>query len=591
MPSMPGGRARICRVISRVSEEPESTGWVNDETVADAEQNSVGWQVPDRVSVSEASVTGIGLRMDSQSTRSHAPNPLLASQAWMADRIADPTDTFGSHASASSTRPFDLGVSSAGGSSDLPATFGDYQIIERIGTGGMGVVFKARDVALDRIVAIKVIREFGRPHDDRMNRLFREARISASLKHPSIAQIYNIGQVEGMPYIVSEFVEGKSFSEYARPHGRLAPKDLAEMIARVADALQYAHSLGIIHRDVKPSNILIDQERCPHLIDFGLARSCIDGAEATLSHAGEIVGTPSYMSPEQAEPRLDAIGPATDVYSLGATLYTLLAGQPPFHGHDAFETMLLLRTVEPVPPRRLNPRVPRDLETICLTAMARDPRKRYATARGMADDLRRFQRGSAISARAPAPRAGGSSASPPSVVVCDGRSQRRGLGAGCVSSSTGSSLRRNWAPFRECTGGRSRRRESPGASSGRQSRGRGRASTGRAGGRCNRAAQPDRHDSQQSLASTYHRLGDLFVNTDRLPEAEWAYEMAVKHLRRCVQLEGGDARSQKELAEVLSNFSETARTLGETNRARELGREAEVIRRRLSADPADSDSN
>ena len=368
----------------------------------------------------------------------------------MADSGADPTDIAEMSASASSTRPLDLGASRAGSWSDLPATFGDYQIIERIAEGGMGVVFKAHDVALDRLVAIKIIRDFGSPHDDRMNRLFREARISASLKHPSIAQIYNIGQVNGLPYIVSEFVKGTSFSEYARPHGRLAPTDLAGIIARVADALHYAHSLGIIHRDVKPSNILIDEELCPHLIDFGLARSWADSAEATLSHVGQILGTPSYMSPEQVEPRLDAIGPATDVYSLGATLYTLLAGQPPFPGPDALEAMLLVRTAEPVPPRRLNPKVPPDLETICLKAMAKDPRKRYATVRDMADDLRRFQRGIPITARAQAHASvqfvcfadiGGCSPRPCS----PSRARHR-----CVFSSGRDSLRQDRAPLRGC---------------------------------------------------------------------------------------------------------------------------------------------
>ncbi len=591
-PQCQAAERAIGHVVGRAVEEPEPTGWKNEETLEDVEQNSVDRPVPDSVSVSEASVTGIGLRVDSQSTRSHAPNALLASQAWMADSIADPADTVGSYPSAGSTRPLDLGVSTAGSWSDVPATFGDYQIIQRIGTGGMGVVFKVRDVALDRIVAIKIIREFGSVHDDRMNRLFREARISASLKHPSIAQIYNIGQVNGMPYIVSEFVEGKSFSEYARPHGRLAPNDLAGIIARVADAIHYAHSLGIVHRDVKPSNILIDQELWPHLIDFGLARSWVDSAEATLSHAGQIVGTPSYMSPEQAEGRLDAVGPATDVYSLGATLYALLTGEAPFPGPDVFETMQLLRTAEPVPPRRLNPTVPRDLETVCLTAMARDPRKRYATARDMADDLRRFQSGSPISARAPgawahvtrfcrrhrlvflmAFLAVTASAVGASAALLAIRYGRIGplSGNAPVAALDGENRRVLRLAVNRSAEAELRRAVQAGDATVR--------------------AQPDRHDSLQSLAGAYHRLGDLFVNTDRLPEAEWAYERAVKHLRRCIQLEAGDARSQKELADVLSNSSETARALGETNHARELGREAEVVRRHLGADHANSDSN
>ncbi len=387
--------------VGRAVAEPEPSHWIDDETVEDAEQTSSRWVAPDSVAVSEASVSLTRLHADAHSTGPHEPDDYSGRDHRMAERIANPPDFVETFASGSFTHSPGSSVNTAGSWSGLPARFGDYQVIEQLGTGGMGVVFKARDVALNRLVAIKVMHRFGRSDERAMDRFLREARISAGLNHPSIARIFNVSQIDGMPYIVSEFVEGKCLSDCTPPHGRIAPVNLASIIALVADALHHAHKSGIIHRDVKPSNILIDQELCPHLIDFGLARSRVGGDEASLSHAGQIVGTLSYMSPEQAQARSDAIGPATDVYSLGATLYTLLAGRPPFRGDGPLETIQLLTTVEPPPPSQFNPTIPRDLETICLKALAKDPRKRYATASDMADDLRRFQQGSPISARAP----------------------------------------------------------------------------------------------------------------------------------------------------------------------------------------------
>jgi hypothetical protein len=578
----------ISSALSRAAEEPEPSHWIGDETVEDVEQTTAGWATRDSVSLCEASVSLTRLYVDCQSTKPHEPFDQSGCETGMARRIPNPADSVDAHADF--TRSLDSGVSTAGGWSALPARFGDYHVIKQIAAGGMGVVFKARDVALNRMVAIKVMHRFGRSDDHAMDRFLREARISAGLNHRSIARIFNVGQIDGMPYIVSDFVEGKCLSECAPPHGRIAPVDLARIIALVADALHHAHKLGIIHRDVKPSNILIDQELCPHLIDFGLARSRADGDEASLSHAGQIVGTPSYMSPEQAQARIDAIGPASDVYSLGATLYTLLAGRPPFRGDGVFETIQLLTTVEPAPPSQFNPTIPRDLETICLKALAKDPRKRYATAGDMADDLRRFQQGSPISARAPGARERAA------------RLLRRHrflflmtliAVAASIFGACSALLALRYGKFGPHSANtaavaldaENHRAIRLAVNRGAEAKLRRTVKLGEARVR----DQPSRRDNLQSLASTYHRLGNLFVNTDRFSEAEWAYDRAVKLLRQCIKLEAGDASSHKELADVLCNFSEVVRVLGETHHARELYREAEMVRRRLGAEYVDTE--
>jgi RNA polymerase sigma factor (sigma-70 family) len=282
----------------------------------------------------------------------------------------------------------------------LPSRLGDYEVIEPVGSGGMGVVYKVRDVALNRVLALKIIRHVGPASDSALDRFFREARVCGRLRHPSIVPIYSVGEVDGMPYVVRPFIEGEDLSAFLKKAGRLPARDAAGIVAVVADVLDFAHRHGVIHRDIKPSNVLIDPDRRPVLTDFGLARCFADEGEASLTREGTLIGTPAYMSPEQADGRLAALGPASDIYSLGATLHALLTGRPPFQG-PPLEIVRQLREDEPVPPRRLVPTIPPDMEAICLKALSKHPADRYTTAREMAEDLRRFLDDRPILARMP----------------------------------------------------------------------------------------------------------------------------------------------------------------------------------------------
>ncbi len=229
------------------------------------------------------------------------------------------------------------------------------------------------------------------------------ARMTARLDHPSIVPVYNVGQVDGSPYVVSKLIEGSSLSALMAKAGPIPPRRAARIIGDIAEALHFAHEHAVVHRDVKPSNIMIDPDGNALLTDFGLARSLATDDEASFTMEGAVIGTPSYMSPEQAEGRLDAVGRASDVYSLGATLFALLVGRSPFAGKSAMETIQMVRDVEPQPPRRIDPAIPRDLEAICLKAMSKRIIDRYPSARAMADDLRCFLDGRPIAVRTPGP--------------------------------------------------------------------------------------------------------------------------------------------------------------------------------------------
>jgi serine/threonine-protein kinase len=278
---------------------------------------------------------------------------------------------------------------------ELP-TIDGYVVEEVLGRGGMGIVFKARHLKLNRTVALKMLLAGAFAGPEELARFHREAEAVAALRHPNIVPVHDAGEVTGRPYFTMEYVEGGSLAQ--RLGGAPQPADhAAALVVTLAEAMQVAHQGGIVHRDLKPANVLLTADGTPKIADFGLARH-FDG-EPALTRSGAPVGTPSYMAPEQALGRAHAIGPATDIYALGAVLYEMLTGRPPFRGDTAVETERQVITEEPVPPARLNAKVPRDLETICLKCLRKEPGLRYGSAAELAVDLGRFLRGEAIAAR------------------------------------------------------------------------------------------------------------------------------------------------------------------------------------------------
>ena len=271
-----------------------------------------------------------------------------------------------------------------------------YTVLEEIGRGGMGVVLKARQAALGRTVAIKAILPHGPIQEEQLRRFLREAQAMAHVQHPNIVQIYEISQQGEYPFIVMEYVEGKDLAKHldGKP---LPPRKAAELAAVLARAVHAAHAQGIIHRDLKPGNILLTADGAPKICDFGLARSLDASNDLTKAH--QIAGTPSYMAPEQLVSAATPLGPAVDVYALGAVLYETLTGRPPFMADNPLHTMQLILRQEPVPPRQWQLTTPRDLETICLKCLAKAPQRRYATALELAEDLERHLAGEPIRAR------------------------------------------------------------------------------------------------------------------------------------------------------------------------------------------------
>src|SRR5262245_16897870 len=281
------------------------------------------------------------------------------------------------------------------GTGGLPAVPG-YQVLGVLGRGGMGVVYQARDLSLSRVVALKMVLTGAQAAPEQRARFRAEAEALARLRHPHIVQVYAYGEHQGQPYFALEYVEGGSLAE--RLGGTpLQPKAAAALVEPLARAVHYAHQHGVVHRDLKPANVLLDLDGTPKVTDFGLAKRAEAGSGLTAS--GAVLGTPSYMAPEQAGGQSKHVGPLCDVYALGAILYECLTGAPPFRGPTPLDTMLLVVSKEPVPPTQLQPKVPRDLETICLKCLRKEPGKRYASAEALAEDLRRFQAGEPIKAR------------------------------------------------------------------------------------------------------------------------------------------------------------------------------------------------
>jgi len=298
-----------------------------------------------------------------QNTRSHVPDPVVAGQS-------NPRDT-------------------------LPAIPG-YRIDGELGRGGMGVVYKAEQVALKRTVALKMILASGHAGFQERERFRTETEAVARLQHPNIVQIHEVGEYDNHPYCALEYVEGGTLA--SKISGKpLSSSDAARTVEALARAMHMAHSRNIVHRDLKPANVLITTDDTPKVTDFGLAKRLDD--DSGYTQAGAIMGTPSYMAPEQAEGETNSVGPAADIYALGAIFYECLTGRPPFKGKSVLDTLQQVRTHEPVPPSHEQRRVPADLETICLKCLQKKPEKRYASAESLADDLRRWRLNEPIEAR------------------------------------------------------------------------------------------------------------------------------------------------------------------------------------------------
>lgn len=281
------------------------------------------------------------------------------------------------------------------GAIELPCNFGDYELLQEVGRGGMGVVYRARQISLGREVALKLMLRGQLASSADRERFQAEAQAAAKLDHPGIVPVYEVGQLDGRPYFTMKYIRGLTLSQRLA-EGPLPAREAAAMLAAVARAIHFAHSRGVLHRDIKPSNILLDESELPHVTDFGLAKQA-DVAGNTKT--GAVLGTPAYMSPEQAVGARGQVGPASDVYSLGVVLYHMLTGRPPFQAASPVDTILLVLEQDPVPPRLLNPKADRDLEMIALRCLQKPIDLRYASAALLADDLQAYLNNESISAR------------------------------------------------------------------------------------------------------------------------------------------------------------------------------------------------
>ena len=279
---------------------------------------------------------------------------------------------------------------------------GDYELLEEVARGGMGIVYRARQVGMERFVAVKLLRDSLLAQPEDVKRFRAEAAAAGKLKHPNIVSIHEVGEEQGQHYLAMDLVSGPNLAQLTRA-GSLEPRRAAELTPQIANAVQHAHSQGILHRDLKPSNVMVDSEGVPFVTDFGLARTMDTGSSLTLT--GQLLGTPAYMSPEQAAGLSEAVGPAADVYSLGALLFHLLTNRPPFMSNSVPELLRQVAKDEPISPQLLNPSIPPELATICLKCLSKRPDHRYPSASELEKDLRRFLRLEPVLAR-PVSRAG-----------------------------------------------------------------------------------------------------------------------------------------------------------------------------------------
>jgi tRNA A-37 threonylcarbamoyl transferase component Bud32 len=271
----------------------------------------------------------------------------------------------------------------------LPCVVGDYELLQEIARGGMGVVYKARQKGLDRLVALKMVLAGPKASRTDLERFAREARAAAGLDHPNIVPVYGNGRQEGRPFFTMALIDGPSLQRWVEQNGPPAPAEAARLLRAVADAVAYAHGQGVVHRDLKPHNVLLDRQGRPRVADFGLARRAQEGE--ALTQTGQALGTPSYMAPEQALGQTAVLGPAVDVYGLGGVLYFLLTGQPPFSGPDPVSVLRRVVDEPPPPPREINADAPPELQAICLKCLEKDPARRYSSAAALAEALARWE--------------------------------------------------------------------------------------------------------------------------------------------------------------------------------------------------------
>ena len=280
----------------------------------------------------------------------------------------------------------------------MPRFLGEYELLEEIARGGMGIVYRARQDKLNRLVAVKLIKSGSLADSNELLRFRREAEAMAELEHPHIIPIYEIGQEDDQPYFSMKLIPGGNLGRHI-PRLKDDPRTVAAVMAKVARAVHYAHQRTILHRDIKPSNILLAEHDEPYVTDFGLAKRLGPGSDTMETVTGAVMGTPAYMPPEQARGGTKSVTTAADVYSLGATLYEALTGQPPFAGESAAEIMRQVLDQEPARPSSVQPKLDRDLETICLKCLAKEPARRYGSAEALAEDLERWLAGLPIAAR------------------------------------------------------------------------------------------------------------------------------------------------------------------------------------------------